>query len=571
MAAAQGFFALFAIAIGVFVQAGPYAAAETVVKRYRAPEAMVVSASEEASQAGARILRQGGNAFDAAACVGFVLAVTWPEAGNLGGGGLMVARKATGEVVTLDFREAAPAQAHRDMFLDANGEVVPDLSLRSPLASGIPGSVEGLLRLWEDHGSGSIRRKELLARAIELAEDGFPLSAEVAESLNMRVDLFSAHPESAAVFVKPDRAPWFEGDILKQPDLASTLRRIARYGRDGFYRGNVAKLIADQQARTGGLITREDLANYTAIYRPPVYGAFRGYEIISMGPPSSGGVQLIEMLNMLDTFPLDDFELATSRYVHLLTEVQRRAYADRAEYLGDSDFYDVPLDVLLSREYAQQRAADIVFVRKTQSSEIGPGRVREESPQTTHYSVVDPAGNAVALTTTLNGRFGSGIVIGGGGFLMNNEMDDFSAKPGTPNLFGVTGGAANAIEPGKRMLSAMTPAIAVKDGRTALVMGSPGGSSIITTVLQVFLNVSLHGMDVAEAVAAPRHHSQWLPDVIYYEAEAFSPALAGGLQALGHRLADEPRTIGAANCIQITPDGLIGAPDPRRQSSAAGF
>ncbi len=542
------------------------------MKRYRAEHAMVVSASDEASRAGALILRRGGNAFDAAACVGFVLAVTWPEAGNLGGGGLMVARKANGEVVTLDFREIAPAKAHRDMFLDANGEVVKDLSLRSPLASGVPGSVEGLLRLWEDHGSGKISRKELLGRAIELAEDGFPLSAEIAESLNKRADRFTAHPGTAAIFVKPNQAPWVEGDLLKQPDLARTLQRIARQGRDGFYRGDVAKLIANQQFETGGLITLDDLANYQSVYRLPVRGEFRGYDIISMGPPSSGGILLVEMLNMLDTFPLEEFQWGTPKYVHLLTEVQRRAYADRAEHMADADFYPVPELMLLSKDYARQRAADIVFVRKTDSASIRAGEVPQESKQTTHYSVVDPDGNAVALTTTLNASFGSCIVIEGAGFLMNNEMDDFSVKPGVPNLYGVTGGAANAIEPGKRMLSSMTPTIAAKnDGSSTLVMGSPGGSTIITTVLQVFLNVALHKMDVAEAVAAPRHHSQWTPDEIFFEPDTFSPEVAAALRALGHKLEDTPEQIGAANCIQITPQGLIGAPDPRRQSAAAGF
>jgi gamma-glutamyltranspeptidase/glutathione hydrolase len=549
----------------------PTTAAETAVKQGFPREALVVSASKEASIAGAEVMRRGGNAFDAAACVGFVLAVTWPEAGNLGGGGLMLARKADGTVVTLDFRETAPGSAHRDMFLDANGEVVKDLSLRSPLASGVPGSVEGLLTLWEDHGSGKISRKELLARAIEFAENGFPLSAEIAESLNKRVERFGAHPGSAAIFVRPDRVPWAEGDVLRQPDLARTLQRIARHGRDGFYRGDVAKKIADQQARTGGLITRDDLAGYTAVYRPPVRGEFRDYEIISMGPPSSGGILLIHMLNMLEAFPLDEFAWGTSKYVHLLTEVQRRAYADRAEHLADADFYDVPLEMLLSKEYAQQRAADIRFIRKTHSSAVRAGEAAQESTQTTHYSVVDPAGNAVALTTTLNASFGSCIVIEGAGFLMNNEMDDFSVKPGVPNLYGVTGGTANAIEPGKRMLSSMTPTIAVQGDKTVLVMGSPGGSTIITTVLQIFLNVALYGMDIQQAVTAPRHHSQWVPDEIQFEPNTFSPEVQGGLRALGHALKDDPGPIGAANCIQITPQGLLGAPDPRRQSAAAGF
>jgi gamma-glutamyltranspeptidase/glutathione hydrolase len=546
-------------------------ATETSMEQFSAQHALVVSASPYASEAGVALMRRGGNAFDAAACVGFVLAVTWPEAGNLGGGGLMVARKADGEVVTLDFRETAPAAAHRDMFLDATGEVIKDLSLRSPLASGVPGSVEGLLRLWADHGSGKISRRELLAPAIRLAQDGFTLSAEIADTLNKRQERFAGNPGAAAVFIRADGRPWREGDLLVQPDLARTLRRIAREGRDGFYRGPVAGAIASQQSNGGGLITLDDLAGYRAIYRPPVRGEFRGYEVISMGPPSSGGILLIEMLNMLETFPLDGLRPGTPAYIHLLTEIERRAYADRAEHLADSDFHRVPVDTLLSKDYARRRAADIRSDRATPSAEVRAGETPAEPQHTTHYSVVDAQGNAVALTTTLNASFGSCIVIEGAGFLMNNEMDDFSIKPGVPNLYGVTGGKANAIEPRKRMLSSMTPTLAVRDGRAALVLGSPGGSTIVTTVLQVFLNVALHGMTIQDAVAAPRFHSQWTPDEIYLEPEGFSEEVQAALRALGHRLNDKPGKIGAANCLSIDAKGLHGAPDPRRQSSAKGY
>jgi gamma-glutamyltranspeptidase/glutathione hydrolase len=549
----------------------PIQATETTMERPFSEHAMVVSACPHASEAGVEIMRRGGNAFDAAACTGFVLAVTWPEAGNLGGGGLMLARKASGEVVTLDFRETAPAAARHDMFLDDKGEVIENLSLRSPLASGIPGSVEGLLRLWTDHGSGKISRHDLLAPAIALAQDGFPLSAEIADSINKRRDRFSEHPGSAAIFVKADGSPWAEGDLLKQSDLADTLRRIARNGRDGFYDGRTAKALASQQARTGGLITLDDLAAYRSIYREPVRGEFRDYEVISMGPPSSGGILLLEMLNMLDEFPLAELKWGTPAYIHLLTEVERRAYADRAEHLADADFHAVPIEILISEGYAQGRAADISLERATPSAEIRAGEARPEPEHTTHFSVVDAAGNAVALTTTLNASFGSCIVIEGAGFLMNNEMDDFSIKPGVPNLYGVTGGEANAIQPGKRMLSSMTPTIAVRDGRAALVLGSPGGSTIITTVLQVFLNVALHGMNIQDAVAASRHHSQWTPDEIFYEPEAFPEETQRALQRFGHTLNGKPGKIGAANCILIGPDGLHGAPDPRRQSAARGF
>jgi len=533
--------------------------------------AMVVSACPLASEAGAEIMRRGGNAFDAAACVGFVLAVTWPEAGNIGGGGLMVARKSGGEVVTLDFRETAPSGARHNMFLDDKGEVVKDLSLRSPLASGVPGSVDGLLRLWTDHGSGKISRRDLLAPAIALAEKGFPLPAEIAESLNARRDRFSADPGAATIFVRSDGEAWSVGDIFKQPDLGDTLRRIARDGRDAFYDGGIAKMIASQQARSGGLITLNDLAEYRSVYRDPLRGEFHDYEIISMGPPSSGGILLLEMLNMLDRFPLKDFNRGKPEYIHLLTEVERRAYADRAEHLADADFHPVPVSTLISKDYARDRADDIDLNHATPSAKVRAGKTPPEPTHTTHFSVVDPQGNAVALTTTLNASFGSCIVVRGAGFLMNNEMDDFSIKPGVPNLYGVTGGEANAIAPRKRMLSSMTPTIAVRDGRTAMVLGSPGGSTIITTVLQVFLNVAIHGMSIQEAVAAPRHHAQWTPDEIYYEPEAFSEETRKALQTLGHALNGKPAKIGAANCILIDAAGLHGAPDPRRQSAARGF
>jgi gamma-glutamyltranspeptidase/glutathione hydrolase len=531
---------------------------------------MVVSASPEATQAGVDILRDGGNAFDAAAAVGFALAVTWPEAGNLGGGGLMVAVKAGGDVVTLDFREKAPARADRDMFLDAEGNVVVEMSLRSPLASGVPGAVDGLLRIWHDHGSGEISLRELVGPAARLARDGFLLSDELAESFNERAEFFGNDPGAERIFVRDDGRPWSAGDRFRQRDLAKTLRRIAHDGRDGFYSGRTAKLTVDQQSETGGLISQRDLDDYESVYRPPVTGTFRGYEIVSMGPPSSGGVLLIQMLNMLDRFPVETMKWGSAEYIHLLTEVERRAYADRAEHLGDSDFWDVPVAKLLSREYAAARTETIEMGRATPSSEVSAGAPVAEASHTTHYSVVDAQGNAVAVTVTLNASFGSGIVIDGAGFLMNNEMDDFSAKPGVPNLYGVTGGEANAIAPGKRMLSSMTPTVVMREGKPRMVLGSPGGSTIITTVLQVFLNVALYGMNIQDAVNAPRHHSQWLPDVIMYEPGTIDAEVADRLRAMGHTLG-EPRKIGAANCIFIGADGVLGAPDPRRQSSAAGF
>lgn len=551
--------------------ASPLARAASPAPVY-AQEALVVSASPLASEAGAEVMRQGGNAFDAAAAVGFVLAVTWPEAGNLGGGGFLVSVTADGTALTLDFREKAPSHAGKNLFLDEDGEVIRDVSLHSPLASGVPGSVDGLLRIWRDHGSGRVSRRELLAPAIRLARDGFIISRELAQTLNAKRELFANNAAAARIFVREDGRPWQAGDLLVQPELATTLSRIARSGREGFYEGPVADLIALQQAATGGLITRDDLASYESKYRDPVRGSYQDYEIVSMGPPSSGGVLVVQMLNMLAAFPVEELGWGSSRYVHLLTEIERRAYADRAEYLGDSDFFPVPVETLTSPGYAADRAATISMERATPSDEVSAGSIEiHESPQTTHYSIVDAEGNAVGVTTTLNASFGSGIVIDGAGFFMNNEMDDFVAKPGVPNLYGLVGGEANAIAPGKRMLSSMSPTVVTRDGKPAMVLGSPGGSTIITTVMQVFLNVAVHDMDIQEAVNAPRHHHQWLPDRIMYEERAFPADVREALEAMGHTLADAPRTIGAANCIRIGEDGLYGAPDPRRQSAAAGY
>lgn len=545
-----------------------------------ADHGMVVSASKHASGAGIEIMQAGGNAFDAAATVGFVLAVTFPEAGNLGGGGFMVARKANGQNLSLDFREKAPARARRDMFLDWHGEADPELSLRSPLASGVPGTVDGLLSMWKDHGSGRISRHDLLAPAVRLAEDGFIVSAYLADAFNESASIFAKDPAAAKIFNRSDGRPWQEGDTLVQWDLARTLHLIAARGRDAFYTGSIASLIARQNSRSGGLITREDLETYNSVYRDPVIGNFRDYEIISMGPPSSGGVLLIQMLNMLQA--LGDWQLKDMRaagsgwraaYVHLLTEVQRRAYADRAQHLGDPEFWDGPISELTSLQYAEERAKSIrLDFRATPSSEVAAGiPLANESQETTHYSVVDAERNAVSVTVTLNGKFGSGIVIDGAGLLMNNEMDDFSSKPGVPNKYGVIGGEANAIEPGKRMLSSMTPTIAVQNGKSVMVLGSPGGATIITTVLQVFLNVAWRGMNIQDAVSAPRHHSQWLPDYIDYEEGALSASMRESLMDMGHTIAESTRVLGAANCILIDEEKIYGAPDPRRQSAAVGY
>ncbi|MCH8205032.1 MAG: gamma-glutamyltransferase [Candidatus Hydrogenedentes bacterium] len=559
-----------ACSIVVFLQVE--SATREIPEPVEAEHGMVVSASARACDAGVVIMRAGGNAFDAAAATGFVLAVTFPQAGNLGGGGFMVARTADGRNLSLDFRETAPGRAHRDMYLNDEGDVIEGLSLRSPLASGVPGSVDGLLTLWERDGSGNITREELLAPAIRLAAQGFPLSRELAQSLNAYARAFEKDPGASKIFIREDARPWREGDVLVQTDLARTLRRIAAEGRTGFYEGAVADLIAKQQAGSGGLISRNDLETYASVYRDPIVGTFRNYEIVSMGPPSSGGVLLIQMLNMLDGRLLAEFSPGSKTYAHLLTEVQRRAYADRAQHLGDPDYWEVPVAELTSKRYAKERAKSIDKDRATPSADVSAGlKFARESLETTHYSVVDAQRNAVAVTVTLNGLFGSGIVIDGAGFLMNNEMDDFSAKPGVPNLYGVVGGDANAIEAGKRMLSSMTPTIIVQNGRPVMVLGSPGGPTIITTVLQVFLNVAVHGMNIQEAVSAPRHHSQWLPDRIVREEGAFTNDVIDKLKAMGHAVPDSTATIGAANSLYMDEQGVYGAPDPRRQNAAAGY
>jgi gamma-glutamyltranspeptidase/glutathione hydrolase len=537
---------------------------------FQAEHAVVVSASDLPSQVGADIMEKGGNAFDAAAATGFALAVTDPYAGNLGGGGFLVAHTADGRSITLDFRESAPAAAHEDMFLDAAGEVIPGLSLRSPLASGTPGSVDGLLKIWRDHGSGNISRRQLLAPAIKLASKGFPIPRDLAASLNFTRERFQKDPGASEIFVRKDGQLWQEGDRLIQKDLAKTLKRISRHGPDGFYADTTAELLADQQQQSGGLITLTDLQNYKSIYRDPVTGTYKEYEIVSMGPPSSGGILLIHMLNMLEPYDLKAFGWNSAQTIHLLTEVQRRAYADRALHLGDSDFHPVPLAWLGSKAYAHQRAKTIDPTKATPSTQINAGSpAQPESEETTHYSIYDQHGNAVSVTTTLNGGYGSAIVIQGAGFLMNNEMDDFSSKPGTPNLYGLIGSQANAIAPNKRMLSSMTPTIILKNDKPHLILGSPGGSTIITTVLQNFLNVAEHGMNIQEAIAAPRHHSQWLPDTISHEPRAFTKDTQQKLQALGHTLTPR-RSIGQANAIHITPEGIQAAPDPRSNNAAAG-
>ena len=534
---------------------------------------MVVSTSRQASETGVEIMKKGGNAVDAAVATGFVLAVTSSSNGNIGGGGFMVVRMADGTTFTLDYREIAPAAAHRDMYLDDNGDVIENMSLRTRAACGVPGTVDGLLKIWADHGSGNISRRELLAPAIALAEKGFELSHYEASRFNSYKELFSSNEAAAEVFIRHDGRPWKDGDKFVQKDLSKTLKQIARDGREGFYTGKTADLIVAEMNRGIGLITYEDLLNYKSKYREPVMGSFKDFDLISMGLPSSGGTILVEMFNMLENFPLAELGWNSSNYIHLLTEVERRAYADRAEHLGDSDYWQPPLFMLINKEYAKDRISDFSPDQATPSRNIFAGDPSVyESRETTHFSVVDKEGNAVSGTTTINLSYGGGFLVKGGGFFLNNEMDDFSAKPGVPNAFELVGNDANAIESGKRPLSSMTPTIVLKDDKPFIILGSPGGSTIITTVLQTILNVTVHNMDIQEAVSAPRIHSQWLPDVIMAEPYSIIKDVEESLKFKGHKIESYYWTkIGEMNAILINEKGYFGAADTRGENTAVGY
>ncbi len=538
----------------------------------RARHGMVVSTNPYASDVGREILQKGGNAVDAAVAVGFALAVVHPAAGNIGGGGFMVLHdSASGREHSIDYREMAPASAHRDMYLDEQGEVAPERSTVGYLASGVPGSVAGMHLAWKRFGK--LPWKDLLQPSIRLARDGVIVSHVFARSLKNAEKLLSRFPETNRIFLKGGEL-YQEGETFRQPELARTLQRIAKKGPDAFYKGEIAQLIAEDMRANGGNITLKDLADYRAKMRQPVQGTYRGYEIVSMGPPSSGGVILVEMLNMVEPYPLTNLGFGASRTVHLVAEAMRRAFADRAEFLGDPDFSEVPVAGLIAKSYAQQWKPGILPDWASPSSFVSHGSPAPgESADTTHYSVVDADGNGVAVTTTINGSYGSGVTIRGAGFLMNNEMDDFSSKPGTPNMYGLIQGEANSIGPGKRPLSAMTPTLVKKDGKLFMVAGSPGGPTIINTVFQIILNVVDHGMDIQEAVDAPRMHHQWLPDQIAAEPEALVMDVVHALQNRGHKIAYR-RRIGDAHCILIDPETGIryGAPDPRRgESKASGY
>lgn len=527
-------------------------------------EGMVVSSEELASRIGARILAEGGNAVDAAVATGFALAVTYPQAGNIGGGGFMLVYLAQDKrVVAIDYRETAPRAAHAKLFLDAKGEVVEGSSQLSHLASGVPGTVAGLLLAQERYGK--LGRERVLAPAIELAEQGFPMSFTLAGTLGSPWGArLQKNAAARGYFFKPDGSAYAPGDLLRQPDLAWTLRQISERGAKGFYEGAVADRLVAEMERGGGIITRADLKDYQAVEREPVRGSFHGYEIVSMPPPSSGGVHLVQMLNVLDGFPLQEMGHNSAAYIHALTETMKHAYADRSKHLGDPDFHRVPVAQLTSRAYARQIRESIDPNRATPAAQIAPvSEFPRESTQTTHYVAMDRDGNMVTNTYTLNYSFGSGIAVPGAGFLLNNEMDDFSVKPGVPNAFGLIGDEANAVASRKRPLSSMTPTLVLKDGAPVLATGAPGGPRIITVVLQIILNTLVFDMNIADATAQPRVHHQWLPDELVLEP-GISPDTAALLVSMGHGLAPTGMLLGNAQSLMLRDGVILGASDTRR-------
>ena len=541
---------------------------ESKVKGLITEKAMVVSAKKEASKVGSDILQKGGNAYDAMIATHFALAVVYPVAGNIGGGGFMVYRDKNGKKGALDFREKAPITAYKDMYLDSLGNVIKNKSVLGAHAVGIPGSVAGVFEVYKKFGS--LPFKDLIQPAIDLAKKGFTITKKQADDLNNATDRFRKVNNYKTIFDKE----WKAGDLLIQNELAKTLERIRDFGKDGFYKGKTADFLVNYITELGGIITHEDLEKYEAIWRKPIEFSYKDYQITSMTLPASGGICLAQILKSIEPFDISKIEHNSTKYIQLLTEAEKRSYADRANYLGDIDFINVPIDSLTATSYINKRMETFSWDKATPSSEISHGEILGyESDETTHYSIVDQFGNAVSVTTTLNTGYGSKVLVKGAGFFLNNEMDDFSSKPGTPNVYGLVGSKANAIAPEKRMLSSMTPTIVEKDGKLFMVVGTPGGSTIITSVLQNIINVVDYNMGMQEAVNQPRFHHQWLPDVIRMEPHSFSDATKKDLEHLGYSILERNSLIiGRVDAILVLPDGkLEGGADPRGDDTAVGF